>query len=61
MSAVVTPVSPGSTIGGCLLVNAIKAQVAHRLTAAPPKVLSGAATIGAERASTLFEATGKQA
>ena len=34
-----TPVSPGSTIGGCLLVNAIKAEVAARLTAAgqPPK------------------------
>src|SRR6478672_5073530 len=37
-----TPVSPGSTIGGCLLVNAIKAEVADRLTRAghPPKVLS---------------------
>ena len=36
-----TPVSPGSTIGGCLLVNAIKAEVAARLTGAgqPPKVL----------------------
>src|SRR5262245_23945915 len=28
-----TPVSPGSTVGGCLLVNAIKAEVAARLTA----------------------------
>src|SRR5262245_39312427 len=39
-----TPVSPGSTIGGCLLVNAVKAEVAARLTAAgqPPLVLSGA-------------------
>jgi uncharacterized phosphosugar-binding protein len=52
-----TPVSPGSTIGGCLLVNAIKAEVAARLTAAgqPPKVLSGAAVVGAERAVALFE------
>src|SRR3954468_6181965 len=53
-----TPVAPGSTIGGCLLVNAIKAEVAARLTAAgqPPKVLSGAAVVGAERARELFEA-----
>lgn len=52
-----TPVSPGSTIGGCLLINAIKAEVAQRLTQAgrPPKVLSGAAVVGAERARELFE------
>lgn len=52
-----TPVAPGSTIGGCLLVNAIKAEVAQRLTQAgqPPKVLSGAAVVGAERARELFE------
>jgi uncharacterized phosphosugar-binding protein len=53
-----TPVSPGSTIGGCLLVNAIKAEVAARLTAGgkPPKVLSAAAVVGAERATQIFEA-----
>lgn len=53
-----TPVSPGSTVGGCLLVNAIKAEVALRLTRAgqPPKVLSGAAVVGARRAAELFEA-----
>jgi uncharacterized phosphosugar-binding protein len=52
------PVSPGSTIGGCLLVNALKAEVAARLTAAgqPPTVLSGAAVVGAQRAAELFEA-----
>ena len=52
-----TPVAPGSTISGCLLVNAIKAEVAARLTEAgqPPKVLSGAAVVGAERATELFE------
>ena len=52
-----TPVAPGSTIGGCLLVNTIKAEVAQRLTAAgqPPKVLSGAAIVGATRARELFE------
>jgi uncharacterized phosphosugar-binding protein len=53
-----TPVSPGSTVGGCLLVNAIKAEVAERLTKAgqPPRVLSGAAVVGAEQARELFEA-----
>lgn len=53
-----TPVSPGSTIGGCLLVNALKAETALRLTRAghPPKVLTGGAVIGAEQASQLFEA-----
>ena len=53
-----TPVSPGSTIGGCLLINALKAEVALRLTEAgqPPTVLSGASVVGAERAKSLFEA-----
>src|SRR5262245_14068321 len=53
-----TPVAPGSTIGGCLLVNAIKAEVAARLTRAgqPPKVLTAGAIAGAERATELFEA-----
>ncbi len=52
-----TPVAPGSTVGGCLLVNTIKAEVAVRLTKAgqPPTVLSGAAVVGAERAVELFE------
>jgi len=53
-----TPVSPGSTVGGCLLVNAIKAEVAQRLVAAgqPPKVLTAGAVVGAQRATELFEA-----
>ena len=53
-----TPVAPGSTVGGCLLVNAIKAEVAARLTAAgqPPTVLSAGVLVGAERATALFEA-----
>ena len=52
-----TPVAPGSTVGGCLLVNSIKAEVAARLTRAgqPPKVLSGAVVVGEERAVELFE------
>jgi uncharacterized phosphosugar-binding protein len=53
-----TPVAPGSTVGGCLLVNAIKAEVAARLTAAghPPKVLTAGVVVGAARATALFEA-----
>lgn len=52
-----TPVSPGSTVGGCLLVNCIKAEVAQRLTSAgqPPKVLTAGNVVGAERAAQLFE------
>lgn len=53
-----TPVAPGSTVGGCLLVNAIKAEVAARLTAAgqPPLVLTGSAIVGSERSTELFQA-----
>ncbi len=52
-----TPVSPGSTVGGCLLVNAIKAEVAARLTRAgqPPKVLTAGALVGPAKAAALFE------
>ena len=53
-----TPVSPGSTIGGCLLVNSVKAEVAQRLVQAgqPPKVLTAGALVGKARATELFEA-----
>lgn len=53
----VTPVSPGSTVGGAILINAIKAETARLLTEAgqPPKVLSGAVIVGAEKAVELFE------
>lgn len=53
-----TPVAPGSTAGGIMIVNCIKAAVAKRLTAAgqPPKVLTAPAIIGAEKATNLFEA-----
>jgi uncharacterized phosphosugar-binding protein len=53
-----TPVSPGSTVGGCMLVNAIKAETADRLTRAghPPTVLTAATLVGATRATALFEA-----
>lgn len=58
ISGLETPVAPGSTVGGCLLINAIKAEVAQRLTAAghPPKVLTAGAVIGQARATALFEA-----
>lgn len=57
ISGLDTPVSPGSTVGGCLLVNAIKAEVAARLVAAgqPPKVLTAGALIGTDEATKLFE------
>ncbi|WP_229366051.1 sugar isomerase domain-containing protein [Fibrisoma montanum] len=53
-----TPVAPGSTVGGAVLVNCIKAEVARMLTEAgqPPKVLSAGAVVGPERAVELFEA-----
>jgi uncharacterized phosphosugar-binding protein len=53
-----TPVAPGSTVGGCLIINAIKAELAERLTKAghPHKVLTSGAVCGAEKATELFEA-----
>lgn len=52
-----TPVAPGSTVGGCLVVNAIKAEVCQRLVDAgsKPLVLSAGAVIGAGRAEQIFE------
>jgi len=53
-----TPVAPGSTLGGVLLVNCMKAEIAKRLTEAgqAPKVLTAGAIVGNERATELFEA-----
>ena len=53
-----TPVSPGSTVGGVMIVNSIKAELANLLTAAgqAPKVLTASAIVGTEKASALFEA-----
>lgn len=53
-----TPVSPGSTVGGIMIINSIKAEVAKLLTEAgqPPKVLTAACVLGAEKAASLFEA-----
>jgi len=53
-----TPVSPGSSVGGTIIVNSIKAELARLLTEAghPPKVLTAAAIIGSAKAKDLFEA-----
>jgi uncharacterized phosphosugar-binding protein len=53
-----TPVSPGSTIGSCIIINSIKAELANLLTKAghPPKVLTAGAVIGAEKATEIFQA-----
>ncbi|RCR66478.1 sugar isomerase domain-containing protein [Larkinella punicea] len=52
-----TPVAPGSTVGGALIVNSIKAELARLLTEAgqPPKVLTATALVGSQRATELFE------
>jgi uncharacterized phosphosugar-binding protein len=52
------PVAPGSTVGGCMVINCFKAELAARLTAAgmPPTVLTAGAVVGKERATALFEA-----
>ncbi len=52
------PVAPGSTVGGCIIVNCIKAELAKRLVDAgqSPKVLAAGVILGSERAAKLFEA-----
>jgi len=52
-----TPVSPGSTVGGAIIVNCIKAEVAKLLTnnGQAPKVLTAAVIAGTQRATELFE------
>lgn len=52
-----SPVSPGSTVGGVIIVNSIKAEVARLLTEAgqPPKVLTASSVMDAEKAKELFE------
>lgn len=53
-----TPVAPDSTIGSCMMINSIKAEVANLLTQAgqPPKVLTAGVLIGAEKATEIFQA-----
>lgn len=54
-----TPVSPISSVSGCAIINMIKAETARLLTesGAPPKVLTAACHLGADRARQLFEET----
>ncbi|MBD27850.1 MAG: SIS domain-containing protein [Verrucomicrobiaceae bacterium] len=53
-----TPVSPGSTVGGCVIINSLKAEIAKLLIDAgkTPKVLTSGAIVGDEKATQLFEA-----
>jgi uncharacterized phosphosugar-binding protein len=53
-----TPVAPGSTVGSCMVINCIKAELANLLTKAghPPKVLTAGAVIGTDKATELFQA-----
>lgn len=52
-----SPVAPGSTLGGVMLINCIKAEVAHILhtQGKSPKVLSSGKIVGEARAKELFE------
>jgi len=51
-------VAPLSTVGGCAVINALKAEIAQRLSAAgrPPLALAAANQVGAEKAAEIFEA-----
>lgn len=51
------PVGPGSTVGGAIVVNAIKSLVAQRLTelGQPPLVLSSGIVIGREASARRFD------
>lgn len=53
-----TPVAPGSTLGGVLIINTLKAEIARILleNGKLPKVLSSGKLIGEKRATDLFEA-----
>jgi uncharacterized phosphosugar-binding protein len=53
-----TPIGPGSTIGNTAIVNALKCEVAARLTerGQPPLVLTSASFVGEEESRRLFDA-----
>lgn len=52
-----TPVAPGSTLGGVLIINTLKAEIANILVqnGKKPKVLSSGKIIGDQKAKDLFE------
>jgi uncharacterized phosphosugar-binding protein len=54
-----SPVSPVSSVSGCVLINLLKAETARLLTeaGAPPSVLTASCHVGPERAKEIFEAT----
>jgi uncharacterized phosphosugar-binding protein len=51
------PVAPGSTVGGAMVVNCLKAEIAQRLTDAgkPPPVLASGAVVGSDQAKAWFD------
>ena len=53
-----TPVAPGSTLGGVIIINCLKAEIANILhqNGQSPKVLSSGRIVGDQRAQDLFEA-----
>jgi uncharacterized phosphosugar-binding protein len=57
IDGLLTPVAPGSSIGGILIINCIKAKVASILTKAghPPTVLTASNVVGEKMATELFE------
>lgn len=52
-----SPVAPGSTLGGVLMINSLKAEIAKVLheNGKSPKVLSSGKIVGEQRAKDLFE------
>lgn len=52
-----SPVAPGSTLGGVLIINCLKAEIAQILhtNGKPPKVLSSGKIVGEQKAVELFE------
>jgi uncharacterized phosphosugar-binding protein len=52
-----TPVAPTSTIGGTVLINMLKSELAKVLTdsGAPPPVLTGEMVVGPDRSAELFD------
>lgn len=58
IAGVAGKVAPLSTLGGCAVINALKAEIAQRLSGAghPPLALAAVNQVGAEKAAELFEA-----
>ena len=57
VDGLVEKVAPVSTVGGCMVVNVVKAEIAARLVAAgvTPRVLTASCSVGGERSQELFE------